>query len=66
MASMAVRHDALAAVADIIRATEQAALTRRGTVATVGSLHVAPNQTNVVPGQVRFSVEMRSLKICRK
>jgi len=60
-ASMAVRHDALATVADIIRATEQAALTRPGTVATVGSLHVAPNQTNVVPGQVRFSVEMRSL-----
>lgn len=60
-ASMAVRHDALATVADIIRATEQAALARPGTVATVGSLHVAPNQTNVVPGQVRFSVEMRSL-----
>ena len=60
-ASMAVRHDALAAVAEIISATEQAALTRPGTVATVGSLHVAPNQTNVVPGQVRFSVEMRSL-----
>ncbi len=60
-ASMAVRHDALATVAEIIQATEQAALSRLGAVATVGSLHVAPNQTNVVPGQVRFSVEMRSL-----
>lgn len=60
-ASMAVRHDALATVADVIRATEHAALARPGTVATVGALHVTPNQTNVVPGQVHFSVEMRSL-----
>jgi hydantoinase/carbamoylase family amidase len=58
---MDVRHDALAAVAQLIVATEQAANRRTGAVATVGALEVLPNQSNVIPGQVRFSVEMRSL-----
>lgn len=60
-ASMDVRHDALAAVAQLIVAAEQAANRRTGAVATVGALEVLPNQSNVIPGQVRFSVEMRSL-----
>ena len=60
-ASMDVRHDALAAVAQLIVAAEQAANRRTGAVATVGSLDVLPNQSNVIPGQIRFTVEMRSL-----
>ena len=60
-ANMTVRHDALAVAADVIRGAELAAQRRPGTVATVGSLTVAPNQTNVVPGLVRFSLEMRSV-----
>lgn len=60
-ASMDVRHDALAAVAHLIMAAEQSAQRRTGAVATVGALEVAPNQSNVIPGQVRFTVEMRSL-----
>ncbi|MFZ9857626.1 MAG: Zn-dependent hydrolase [Roseiflexaceae bacterium] len=59
--SMDVRRDALAAVAQLIVVTEQVAHRRPGTVATVGALEVLPNQSNVIPGQVRFSVEMRSL-----
>jgi N-carbamoyl-L-amino-acid hydrolase len=60
-ASMDVRRDALAAVAQLIVAAEQAANRRTGAVATVGALDVLPNQSNVIPGQVRFTVEMRSL-----
>ncbi|MFN5060319.1 MAG: Zn-dependent hydrolase [Chloroflexota bacterium] len=60
-ASMDVRRDALAAVAQLIVAAEQAANRRTGAVATVGALEVLPNQSNVIPGQVRFTVEMRSL-----
>lgn len=60
-ASMDVRRDALAAVAQLIVTAEQAANRRVGAVATVGALEVLPNQSNVIPGQVRFSVEMRSL-----
>lgn len=60
-AGMHVRHDALVVAAEVIRGAEAAAHRRPGTVATVGLLHVSPNQTNVVPGQVRFSIEMRSV-----
>lgn len=60
-ASMDVRRDALVAVAQLIVTAEQSANRRTGAVATVGALEVLPNQSNVIPGQVRFSVEMRSL-----
>ncbi|MFM2308490.1 MAG: N-carbamyl-L-amino acid amidohydrolase [Chloroflexota bacterium] len=61
-AHMQMRHDALAAVATVIAAAESAAHALPGTVATVGALSIGPNQSNVVPGLVRFSVEMRSLQ----
>lgn len=60
-AAMTMRHDALAAVAEVITAAEAAARGLPGTVATVGALTIGPNQSNVVPASVRFSVEMRSL-----
>lgn len=59
---MPLRHDALAAAAEIVLAVEHAAQTHSDAVATVGALHVEPNQANVVPGQVTFSVETRSLE----
>ena len=59
---MPLRHDALAAAAEIVLAVEHAAQTHSDAVATVGALHVAPNQANVVPGRVTFSVEARSLE----
>lgn len=60
-AGMSTRHDALAAVAQVVSTAEAAARALPGTVATVGALTVAPNQSNVVPAEVRFSVEMRSI-----
>jgi len=54
------RRDALVATARIIDLVDRTMRARgedgRG---TVGQLHVAPNSRNVVPGEVRFSVEFR-------
>lgn len=60
-ATMDWRHDALVPVAELITAAERIARAQPGCVATVGSLQVLPNQSNVVPSTVRFSVEMRSM-----
>jgi N-carbamoyl-L-amino-acid hydrolase len=56
---MDLRHDALAAAAEIVLAVE--ALPGPGSVrvATVGHLVVAPNVRNVVPGDVTLGVELR-------
>ena len=58
---MALRHDALAAAAEVVLAAERAACATPDAVATVGALRVTPNQENVVPGVVDLAVEMRSL-----
>ena len=54
------RRDALVTAARIITLVDQLMRARgedgRG---TIGQLHVAPNSRNVVPGEVRFSVEFR-------
>jgi len=54
------RKDALVCAARIIDLVDRMMRTRgedgRG---TVGQLHVAPNSRNVIPGEVRFSVEFR-------
>jgi N-carbamoyl-L-amino-acid hydrolase len=54
------RRDALVAAARVIALVDRLMRAQgedgRG---TVGSLHVLPNSRNVVPGQVRFSVEFR-------
>jgi allantoate deiminase len=51
---MHLRHDALAAAADWIGAVETC-----GTVATVGSVSVAPNAANAVAGRVVASLDVR-------
>lgn len=58
---MNLRRDALAGVAQMISDVENAAI-KAGppAVATVGRLSVTPDQINVVPGQVRFTVELRT------
>lgn len=61
-ASMALRHDALAAAAQLIVQAELIAQSMPGCVATVGALDIAPNQSNVIPSLVRLSVEMRSME----
>lgn len=57
------RHDALVAAAEMVSAVEALGLELDAelpySVCTVGKLTVAPGAANVVPGEVRFSVDMR-------
>jgi len=59
--SMSLRRDALTAAAEMVLAVERTA--RAGPddlVATVGKLAVAPGATNVVPGRVDFTIDVRA------
>ncbi|HUO10989.1 MAG TPA: allantoate amidohydrolase [Phycisphaerae bacterium] len=61
---MDLRHDALAAAAEGILAVEMLAKTSLGSqneplVATVGQIAVTPNASNVIPGEVHFSIDVR-------
>ncbi len=58
---MSLRRDALAAAAEVISAVERIARGQPGAVGTVGRLEVGPNQSNVVPGVVELTAEMRHL-----
>ncbi len=59
---MSSRKDALMATAEAILAAEQSALSEgdENATATVGSIQVKPNQVNIIPGEVTFSIEFRS------
>lgn len=58
---MPVRQDALAAAAEFVLAAEAFALRHgRGLVATVGQLRIAHAASNVIPGQVVHSLDLRS------
>jgi allantoate deiminase len=53
------RRDALAAAAEIVLSVEEAAIARPALVATVGKLDVYPGATNVIPGHVDMSLDVR-------
>jgi allantoate deiminase len=57
---MALRHDALAAAAEMILMIEQRARSQAGLVATVGRLETPGGAVNTVPGKVAFSLDMRA------
>jgi len=58
---MAMRQDALAAAAEFVLAAETFALGHgRGLVATVGQLRILYSASNVIPGQVVHSFDLRS------
>ncbi len=57
---MAMRHDALAAAAEMVLAVEAVARATSDVVATVGSLTVRPGAPNSVPGQVDFTIDLRA------
>jgi allantoate deiminase len=57
---MALRRDALAAAAEMVLAIEQAARANADLVATVGLLETLPGAVNVIPGAVRFTIDMRA------
>ncbi len=56
---MALRHDALCAAADLVLTVESVARNLPGLVATVGQLNVQPGASNVIPGQVTLSLDVR-------
>jgi len=57
---MALRKDALAGAAAMISAVEEEARSAPEIVATVGTIAALPGAVNVIPGEVRFSVDLRS------
>ena len=57
---MAMRRDALTAAAEMVLAIEKIARDSTGLVATVGQIGVFPGAVNVVPGEVSFSIDIRS------
>lgn len=56
---MAMRHDALAAAAEMVLAVERRC-GRGGLVGTVGLLKVRDGTGNVIPGEVEFTADIRS------
>ena len=56
---MALRHDALCAAAELIVAVETLGRSTEGLVATVGQVSVQPGASNVIPGQVTLSLDVR-------
>jgi allantoate deiminase len=56
---MHLRRDPLPAAAEIVLAAENLAQHTPGLLATVGTIEVTPGASNVIPGQARFSVDVR-------
>jgi allantoate deiminase len=57
---MRLRRDALTAAAEMALAIEARARGEADLVATVGRFDVWPDATNVIPGHVQFSIDLRS------
>ena len=57
---MHLRHDALAAAAEMVGLVEALALADPAVVATVGQFEARPGAVNVIAGAVRFTVDLRS------
>ena len=57
---MAGRHDALAASAECILVVERRCASEDELVGTVGFIEALPGAVNVVPGEVRFSLDVRA------
>src|SRR5579859_2361973 len=60
---MALRRDALAGAAEcIVQIEEFCRADHDGLVGTVGHIHAQPGATNVIPGQVSFTIDIRAPK----
>src|SRR6266481_4831338 len=58
---MALRRDALSGAAECIVAIEEfCKADQAGLVGTVGYIHAMPGATNVIPGQVSFTIDIRA------
>ena len=56
---MTLRRDALAGAADLVLAIEQIGNATPDLVATVGKLDLAPGASNVIPGRVELTLDLR-------
>ncbi|MGE7764635.1 allantoate amidohydrolase [Peribacillus sp. NPDC096540] len=63
---VAIRQDALLGAADLISYSEKIALQNEPLVATVGKLTVSPGASNVIPGLVTGTLDIRDLNVERK
>ena len=57
---MQLRQDALTAAAECLLAIESICSDQEELVATVGQIKASPGATNVIPGDVEFSIDIRS------
>ncbi len=57
---MSLRQDALTGAAECLLAIENVCSDHEGLVATVGEIKASPGATNVIPGHVEFSIDIRS------
>jgi len=57
---MTLRQDAMAAAAECVLAVERRAAAEAELVGTVGKLECLPGAVNVVPGKVKFTIDLRS------
>ena len=57
---MAMRHDALTAAAEMALAIERIGRSHESVVATVGRFQAYPGAVNVIPGDVRFTLDTRA------
>ena len=57
---MRLRRDALAAAAECVLAVELLAGSEADLVGTVGKIEALPGAINVIPGRVRFSLDVRA------
>ncbi len=57
---MGLRRDALAASAEMVLAIEKRCRRDEGLVGTVGRLEAAPGAINVIPGEVRLTLDLRA------
>jgi allantoate deiminase len=63
---MAVRQDALAAAAEAILAVEQRCSQEPHLVGTVGRIEASPGAVNVIPGECRFTIDVRAPQDARR
>ena len=64
--AMSSRRDALVAAAALVLSVQQIAVERKlCRVATVGQLSVSPNSINIVPGEVKLTLELRDIDAAR-
>lgn len=57
---MTLRFDALAAACEMALAIERIARSGTDLVATIGQIEARPGAVNVIPGEARFSIDLRS------